>query len=333
DSETIRDKTWEAYKDDLSTRLKPNAWQVIIQTRWHEDDLSGRLLPEDYDGRSGPVMGTDGHEWFVVNLPMLAEHASDPIGRAPGQLLWPEWFNEDDVAKLRADTSRQRTWSALYQQRPTPDDGDYFKREWFRWYDTPPEHLRTYGASDYAVTAGGGDYTVHGVAGVDPDDNVYLLDVWRGQTQSDVWVDAFLDLVRQWRPLIWAEEQGQIIKSMDPIITKMMRDQRVYCRREQMASLTDKPSRSRSFQARAAQGKVYLPRNAPWVDVLMAELLAFPAGKNDDQVDVLGLLGRLVDDMTGGRLPKKEVRKPDLWERAERRSRMRETDQLSEKGF
>ncbi|MEL6289641.1 MAG: terminase family protein, partial [Pseudomonadota bacterium] len=76
DSETIRDKTWEAYKDDLSTRLKPNAWQVIIQTRWHEDDLSGRLLPENYDGRSGPVQGTDGHDWFVVNLPMIAEHDS-----------------------------------------------------------------------------------------------------------------------------------------------------------------------------------------------------------------------------------------------------------------
>ncbi|MEL6423794.1 MAG: terminase family protein [Pseudomonadota bacterium] len=168
DSETIRDKTWEAYKDDLSTRLKPNAWQVIIQTRWHEDDLSGRLLPENYDGRSGPVQGTDGHDWFVVNLPMIAEHDSDPIGRTQGELLWPQWFRQDDVDKLRADTARQRTWSALYQQRPTPDDGDYFKREWFRWYDDVPAHLRTYGASDYAVTADGGDYTVHGVAGVCP---------------------------------------------------------------------------------------------------------------------------------------------------------------------
>jgi len=331
DSETLRDKIWEAYKDDLFTRLKPNAWQIIIQTRWHEDDLAGRLLPEGYDGRSGMVTCTDGHEWMVLNLPMIAEHDTDPLSRSPGELLWPEWFKQDDIDKLRSDKTRQRTWSALYQQRPTPDEGDYFKREWFNWYDTPPKHLRTYGASDYAVTAHGGDYTVHGVAGVDPNDDIYILDIWREQAESITWVEAFIDLVQQHRPLIWAEEQGQIIKSMDPIIRKRMRERKAYCRREQFASIADKPTRSRSFQARAAMGKVYLPAHAPWTEDLMAELLSFPAGKHDDQVDVLGLIGRILDEMVGGQETRKQSRKRDRWDKAFAKSD--DVGSLSGKGF
>ena len=78
---------------------------------------------------------------------------------------------------------------------PAPDEGIYFRREWFNWYDQPPVHLTKYGASDYAVKGKSGDWTVHVVAGVDPEDNLYVVDLWRKQTTSDVWIDAFFDLV------------------------------------------------------------------------------------------------------------------------------------------
>jgi predicted phage terminase large subunit-like protein len=179
----------------------------------------------------------------------------------------------------------------------------YFKREWFNWYDQPPPHLTKYGASDYAVKGKSGDWTVHVVAGVDPEDNLYILDLWRQQTTSDVWIDAFLDLADQHKPMVWAEEDGQIIKSLGPFIDKRSTERKVYCHREQFVSVADKPTRCRSFQARAAQRKVYLPRNAPWIGDVLAELLSFPAGRTDDIADAMGLLGRLLDKMVAGHVP------------------------------
>src|SRR5262245_41006582 len=87
-------------------------------------------------------------------------------------------------------TQTPRNWSARYMQRPVPDTGDYFKAEWLKSYDTVPENLHVFGASDYAVTSSGGDYTVHVVVGLDPENKLYLLDLWRGRTSSEVWVDA-----------------------------------------------------------------------------------------------------------------------------------------------
>jgi len=292
DSESIRQRTWDWYKADFWPRLKPGGRIVLIQTRWHVDDLAGRLLEEAEHG---------GERWEVLSLPAEAR-ADDPLGRVVGAPLWPEWFTADMFATAKRDV---RNWSALYQQEPVPDTGDYFKREWLRWYDKEParETLRTYGASDYAVTASGGDYTVHGVIGVDPDDNIYLLDWWREQTSSEEWVEAALDLMAQWKPLIWAEENGQIIKSVGPFLDRRQRERRVYSYRRQYASASNKPTRAQSIRARIAMGKVYFPSNAAWATDLVSEMLRFQAGKNDDQVDVLGLFGRMLDDLVSGTNP------------------------------
>jgi len=103
--------------------------------------------------------------------------------------------------------------------------------------------------------------------------------------------------------MVWAEEDGQIIKSLGPFIDKRSNERRVYCHREQFVSVADKPTRCRSFQARAAQRKVYLRRNAPWIGDVLAELLSFPAGRTDDIADAMGLLGRLLDKMVVGHVP------------------------------
>jgi predicted phage terminase large subunit-like protein len=203
----------------------------------------------------------------------------------------------------------------LYQQSPTPDSGDYFKREWFKYYDEAPANLQIYGASDYAITAKGGDYTVHGIFGVDRNDDIYLLDLWRQQATSDVWIDAFLDLVHKHKPIQWAEEQGQIIKSLDPFINKRCQERNIYVAREQFTSLTDKASRAQAIRGRIAQGKVKLPRNAPYLADLEREMLTFPVGVNDDMVDVLSLFGRMLDQLSS-RTPKQPKQAVDRWERA-----------------
>lgn len=293
DSETIRKKIVEWWKADFWTRLKPDAAVVLIMTRWHEEDLAGWLLSEAQKG---------GERWDILSIPMEAKDA-DPLGRAPGEILWPEWFRPEMVAIAKRDT---RNWSALYQQQPTPDEGDYFKAEWLLRYDQAPKHLRIYGASDYAVTADGGDFTAHLVVGVDPEDNIYLLDMWRGQTDSLEWIENLIDLARQWKPLEWAEESGQISRSVGPFIDKRQRETGIYFYREQYASAADKPTRAQSIRGRMAQRRVYFPINTPWVNDLIGEMLRFPAGKNDDQVDCLSLIGRMLDDMRRAEVPKEQ---------------------------
>src|SRR5262249_54749959 len=158
----------------------------LIQTRWHEDDLAGRLLAE---------MQTGGDQWQVISLPAEAE-PDDPLGRAIGEPLWPEWESADELERKKRNVG-PREGSALYQQRPSPESGNYFKAEWLNAYDQHPSRdiLRVYGASDYAVTADGGDYTVHAVVGIDPDGSMFLLDVWRKQCSSEEWIEAFCDMV------------------------------------------------------------------------------------------------------------------------------------------
>ena len=305
DSETQREKVWDWYTNDLYPRLKPGAAIILITTRWHDDDLAGRLIEQMKHG---------GDRWEILVLPAFAE-VDDPLGRSPGEALWPEWYSLEEMERTRGVVG-PRAWSALYQQQPSPEEGNYFKREWLRWYDEPPKHVQIYGASDYAVTADAGDYTVHGVIGVDPDDNIFVRDWWREQTESDVWIEVLLDLMERWKPLAWAEESSQIEKSIGPFLRKRMRERRVYCLRRPHTSSRDKPTRARSIQARMSMGKVYLPRNAPWVADLVSELMHFPVGTQDDQADTLSLFGRMLDRLIAGREPKEpkklELRQPTL---------------------
>src|SRR6185369_15663430 len=104
-----RDRTMEEFNDVLRARLKPGGAIVMVTTRWHELDPAGQLLPEAYDGRSGWVDCRDGERWFVVNLPAESEHADDPLGRQPGELLWPEWFTAEHFAPHKLIP---RTWAS-----------------------------------------------------------------------------------------------------------------------------------------------------------------------------------------------------------------------------
>jgi predicted phage terminase large subunit-like protein len=288
DSLLVRDRIWDWYLNDFRPRLVPHARQILIQTRWHEDDLAGRALNHQH--------------WEVLSLPALAK-ADDQLGRAIDAPLW----GDDDygygaqILALR-DNTPPRVWSALYQQSPTPDEGDYFREEWLKPLDIIPAHtsLRIYGGSDYAVTADGGDHTVHVVVGIDHLNNMYLLDVWRRQTTTDVWVEAFCDLVQKYRPLEWAEELGQIKSGVGPFLEKRMRQRRLHVNRTPFPTRGDKAVRARSIQGRMALDGLFYPKNASWVPDWLAEILNFPASKHDDQVDAMGLVGQLLDIMVSG---------------------------------
>lgn len=276
DSDRIRAKQWEWYVNDFTTRLKPAARQILIQTRWHEDDLGGRILERE------------SHRWTVVKLPMVAI-ASDPLGRAPGERLWPEWFTDEMVQQAKLDP---RSWNALYQQDPAPEKGDFFQSDDFGEYLELPQKLHMYGASDYAVSEGQGDYTEHGMAGIDYNGDLYVTDWWREQASSDVWIERQCDMILKHKPIVWFGESGPIKKAIEPFLKKRMQERNAFCRLEWLPSINDKIIRARPIQARCAMGKVYLPKHAKWKADLMSQLMRFPAGRYDDGVDVMSLFGR-----------------------------------------
>ena len=132
------------------------------------------------------------------------------------------------------------------------------------------------------------------------------------QTSSDQWIEAWCDLVEKWKPLFWAEERGQIISGIGPYLQRRAIERKAYTHREQFVSRGDKATRAQSFRGRMAMLGLYVPTRALWYPDLRSELLSFPAGKYDDQVDALGLIGQLLDRITAGRKPKKlNWEKPD----------------------
>lgn len=293
DSEPMRRKTLAAYQDDFLTRLKPKGSVILIQTRWHEDDLAGSILPIGYDGRSGFIECRDGKTWRVLNLQACCERADDPLGRALGEYLWPEWFSPEHWAIYE---SQPRTWSALYQQRPTPEEGIYFKREWFRRHTVAPSRIRYYLASDFATKEKDGDYTEHGVAGLDADDGLWIDGWFRDRVETDAGVKAALDLAKEFKPLLWLGEKGPIESAIGPLIRRIMTERHHYVARELLPSVSDKVARAQAFRGLCSAGKVSV-REGAWGDALIEQLVSFPAGRFDDGVDVCSLFGRALDVM------------------------------------
>ncbi|MFQ5786314.1 MAG: hypothetical protein ACE5H8_16030, partial [Alphaproteobacteria bacterium] len=232
----------------------------------------------------------------------LEDVRRDILGRGLDESYWPDWFTAEALRQERISQG-PRNWSALFQQRPAPEEGAYFQRDWLGWYDTAPprDTLRVYGASDYAATEDGGDCTVHLVVGVDPLDNIYVLDLWQGQTATDVWVEMLISIVARWKPIEWGEEKGPITRAVAPFIHKRFQEAGVYVYRKGWPCPTDKASRAQAIRGRIAQGRLYLPKEAPWLDNLLHELLLFPHGRTDDQVDALSLVGRMLPRMTPGK--------------------------------
>lgn len=308
ESETIRNTTWDAYVDDFCSRLIPGAPQVMILTRWHADDPAGRILPEDWDGESGIFEGRDGRWWKVICLPAIADRRDDPLGRAIGETLWPEWFSHEHWAPFQRNV---RTWTSLYQQKPSAEEGTYFKTTWFQRYSQKPAALNIYMTSDHAP--GGtedSDFNVFRVWGVDEHQHIWLLDGYRVQGTIDVAMGVKLDertgeqtlcdegalpLIKKWKPLCWFPEADNNWKSAQPFVMAAMRRNKIACRIEPLSTAGgDKPTKAQPFQAKAAMGEVHIPIGFMGDEVL-EQYKKFPTGRWDDEVDAAANIGRAID--------------------------------------
>ena len=179
--------------------------------------------------------------------------------------------------------------------------------------DALPKSLRIYSASDYATMAPKAgkkepDYTEHGVWGMDARGELWAVDWWSRQCETDVAIAAFINLVRKWKPIRHFDEGGLIEKAIGPSIRKAMRDAHAFVAIESLPSLTDKGIRLQAFHAMATAGVVHLPVKRKWADSLIEQLVKFPAGRFDDKADVCGLIGRGVDLMYDAQVPVRDLK-------------------------
>jgi len=292
DSPTKREKLWSWYNQVLKTRLMTATGAIIIiQTRWHEDDLVGRIT----DPMNACYSAAEAKKWRLIDLPALAKE-NDVLGRKVGEALWPERFPVTYLHELREADGRG--FQALYQGSPTPEKGNFFSADKMRVYtrptDRPPNsELRFYCASDHAVsTKQDRDKTCLVTVGIDADDNIWLIDnIEWGRWETDVVVEKMINIMEQYKPLMWFAERGHISKSIGPFLRKRMLERNTFCAIDEIVPVQDKQTRAQSLRGRIAMGKVYFPSYATWYPELYDQILKFPFGANDDAVDSLAYIG------------------------------------------
>jgi predicted phage terminase large subunit-like protein len=286
---------------------------VSHNTWWHADDWAGRIQEAMNAG--------DGDKFEIIRYPAINEYGDEfilpddsiqeiPPGNPvpPGSRLTrymdtavhPARYTTEAMKRIKRNLTaggQKRVWDALYQQNPIPDEGNFFGKEMFRFYGSQPDHreLYIYQAWDFAISEGKeSDYTVGMCIGVDHRDNVYVLDVRRFRSgDSFLIVDTILDFARDYDANALGFEDGQIWKAIESQFTKRCEERRQFPSYEVLKPLTDKMVRANPLRGRMQLGKVFFDKQARWFTELLKELLHFPAGKHDDQVDALSWAIRL----------------------------------------
>ena len=286
---------------------------VSHNTWWHDDDLAGRLQTMMRVGSEDQYVD----QFTVVKYPAIAEsdeylnHTTQLIEydappssgpytllRHKGEALHPARYDLDKLLRIKAQNKGGRWWSALYQQNPVPDDGGYFEKSQFR-RTLAPSHKRcnVFIAWDFAISERKhNDYTVGTVGIQDDDDVLHIVDQVRFRSGDAFFiVDSILTLVSKWHNpgLQLGFEDGQIYRSLEALLKKRMRERRVYPSITVLKPLTDKLTRARALQGRMQQGMVSFTSQGEWYDSCRQEMLRFPAGAHDDQVDSLAYVAMM----------------------------------------
>lgn len=331
DSPTIRQALWDWLQQVFKSRMMTeDARILIIQTRWHADDAVGRLIDPNNDF----YIREEAKNWHTLDLPALAL-SDDPLGRDPGEPLWPERFGKSFLADMQRGDPRG--FSALYQGRPSPPGGRFIQEQWLLPYQPHelPAELRIYIASDHAVSAAQDrDKTCMIPVGVDSEGTIWVLpDVWWRHATTDIVVDGMLALIRKRKPLAWWAERGHISKSIGPFLRKRMLEEQTFASMHELVPVADKQTRAQSIQGRMAMRRVRFPVFAPWWAEAKQQMLQFPNGQRDDFVDALAWVGLGLDTITTAQLPAKMTEtKPWTFGALKKQSRAAELARAARKG-
>lgn len=290
-SPVYREAVKQWYRGTLRTRLQPGASIIILMTRWHQDDLCGWLLNE-YSGESeeGEELQLEAPEqrdpWETINLKAIAdptEAEPDPLGRAPGEALWPEMYDVPELARLRYATG-PFWWSAEYQGSPRPEGGGVFKEGFFQYFN-PDEFedlkltrfvqqwdtaFKEKQVNDRSVCI----TVAEGKAGY------YILDLWVGRPDFPKLTDAAKAQYGKWVPdRVRVEDKA----SGQSLVQQLRRDSKVPIVANK--AVDDKVIRAHSVSGIVEAGRVWLPQRAPWLSEFLAEVCGFPTATHDDITD------------------------------------------------
>lgn len=325
-SELILQNTWNWYQMVFRSRLAPGGGILMIGTRWHWNDPTGKAITLDEELAKAGVPEWERENWEIVSYPAVAEedeylmkdgsikegaHPDDAPEvvrrlRNKGDALQPERYTRAELQKIR-NTMSTTNWSALYQQKPTPEEGDFFNRNDFRYRYLQPDFRHSavlFMTVDYAIgKKQRNDFTVMGVHALDENDDLFTLAVRRGRWGTYEIARNVADLVQIFKdagtPIqIYAGEQGAIHQAVWPVIEKELGERRLYVSvDESLVPIQDKEARARPLQARVQRQKWSLSLEngtRPEIyDIVEREMLQFPNGVNDDIVDMLAWAGRL----------------------------------------
>jgi predicted phage terminase large subunit-like protein len=259
-------------------------------TKWHEDDLAGRIMERDKDN------------WTVLEITMEAEE-DDVLGREVGERLWPEYFTEEMVERAKLD---QRSWYALYQQKPRPAGGSMFKREWIQFYGDKCNHRRmtkvmvvdpSGGFTPQQKAKRDGDYTAIFIIGLGEDSNYYVLDIVRDRLSLTERAETVFRLHRKWKPLQVRYERYGMQGDIDHL-RREMELQSYRFRIFEVAGRVAKKDRVQRLEPLFREGLVWFPNEMYYTDksgcsndlvkvFIEEEFLTFPVGRHDDLIDSL----------------------------------------------
>jgi len=291
ESATIREATWDWYTSTARTRLHPGGVIIVCQTRWHYDDLAGRLLEGKDD--------EDKEDWTEVKFPALAIGDGDVLGRQVGDPLWPERYSADELRVIKAEVGT-RDWTSLYQQEPTDEEGAIFPLKWWKYYDPDRfvfnTRFRTVQFWDTAFKEDeANDYSVGATWTKNPNGDVMARDWFKKRLQFPELKRAVIAQYDKWRPdIVYIEDKG----SGQSLIQEL--------RNTGLPIRAYKPDGSKEVRAHAVtpyieNGTVFLPERHPFLAEFLEEHGKFPSGKHDDMVDTttmaLELMARRVASM------------------------------------
>jgi hypothetical protein len=334
DSKTIRENVWSSF-DDLETRIEPNGILVVMHTRWHDDDLVGRIIKERIE--------TGVEDWRILAMPLIANEclnwekvesgqgtAADRESYDREEALWPDRHTLDD-ARHKRRTKPPRTWCSLYQQKPNTLKGDFIQGDWLQRFPatvTPqdggvPSNVRRYLCADYGVKEGGDTTEIYAVA-IDEHGHWWVYDCWAGRERADVWCDALVDMIVRENPDLVAGEAGVIRRAAEPFIEMMMNERQASTVFEWAVRSSDKEACAVPLQGIAHMRRLHIAFGS-WGDRLVGQLVAFPTSEDDHGVDALANLGLLLEQAPGAFAQKRERAqdRKDRWAEAFAQARSR----------
>jgi predicted phage terminase large subunit-like protein len=275
------------YETDFVTRLKPGAKVVLICQRLAPNDLAGYLIARN--------LANPTKRQRILTLRMCAEE-DDPLGRSPGERLWPEWYTEAMVIDAQRDEFK---WKTLYQQEPPSGEGSWVSPDDIQFRPAPslnPKEQSIYGMSDLALSVNTGDYSVHFIVAIDTNGDWDIIDAKRERVDPNQSATRIVDLCETYSPTEWLIDDDNASKVFGPLVATAAQQRGIPIPWKVMPMRgQDKETRAAPLRGMYKRRKVFMPPDAPFTKWLTTELLTFPNAMGqgvDDGVDALGLLGR-----------------------------------------